>query len=124
MTARDFAAIFARVRPMFARYEADGFLLDDSAGRYMLGTHELRPKDGYRTWFGGVEIRKSYVSVHLIPVYVHPDLKEGLTDALRKRMQGKSCFNFKELDEGLLAELDSLVARGFARFAADGRFRH
>jgi hypothetical protein len=35
-------------------------------------------------------------------------------------MQGKSCFNFKQVDEALLAELGSLTRRGFARFQEEG----
>jgi hypothetical protein len=42
---------------------------------------------------------KSYVSFHLIPVYMFPDLLKGLSPALEKRMQGKSCFNFKTVRE-------------------------
>ncbi len=96
-------------------------LLRDEPGNYSLGTHEVRAKDGYRTWFGGVEIRKAYVCAHVMPVYIHPDLLAGISPALRKRMQGKACFNFKKADPDLISELACLIARGAARFAEDGR---
>jgi hypothetical protein len=119
----DFDTIFDRIRTMFAAHERRGVVLHDEPGRYYLGTHEVREKDGYRTWFGGVEIKKNYVSAHLIPVYAHPKMLEGLSEALRKRMQGKSCFNFRKLDETLLQELEGLVDAGAERFAAEGRLR-
>ena len=116
-----FDAVFAAIRPLFARHADKGMVLHDEPGRYYLGTHEVRAKDGYRTWLGGVEIKKNYVSAHVIPVYVHPDLLDGLDPALRKRMQGKSCFNFKTADDAQLAALAELIDAGVARFQADGR---
>ena len=119
--AADLAGTFDAIRPMFARHAAKGVVLHDEPGRYTLGTHEVRAKDGYRTWLGGVEIKKNYVSAHLIPVYAYPDLLDGSGPELRKRMQGKSCFNFKAPDPALMAELETLIDAGVARFQQDGR---
>jgi hypothetical protein len=71
-------------------------------------------------FFGKVEIGKRYVGFHLMPVYMHPDLLDGVSPELRKRMQGKSCFNFTRTDPALLAELSDLTARSVARMKADG----
>ncbi len=117
----DFEAIFADLRAAYAKYEKKCVVIADEAGKYYLATHEVRAKDGYRTWLGGVEIRKGYVSAHLIPVYAHPDMLEDVSDALCKRMQGKSCFNFKKPDAALQKELKSLIDAGVKRFQADGR---
>ena len=116
-----FSELFERIRALFRPHEAKCVTLCDEPERYYLGTHEVRAKDGYRTAFGGVEIKKNYVSAHVMPVYAHPELLDGISAELRKRMQGKSCFNFKKLDEPLVAELGALIDRGAARFAADGR---
>lgn len=62
-------------------------------------------------FFGAVQVKKNYVSVHLMPVYEDPSLLEGTSDALRRKMQGKSCFNFTAVDPALFAELDALVGR-------------
>jgi hypothetical protein len=70
-----------------------------------------------------VEVKKTYVSAHLIPVYVHPDLLNAASAALRRRMQGKSCFNFKNVEAELITELGSLIDAGADRFKADGRLR-
>ncbi len=119
--ANDLARVFDRLRPIYAAYEMACVVLHDNPGKYYLGTHEVRAKDGYRTWFGGVEIMKAYVSAHLIPVYVHPELLDGISDRLRKRMQGKSCFNFKTVETDLVAEFAKLADAGFHRFKLDGR---
>jgi hypothetical protein len=55
-----------------------------------------------------------------MPVYVFPDLLASVSPALRKRMQGKSCFNFRHVDHELLHELASLVAAGHARYVQAG----
>lgn len=117
----EFQRIFDRIRAMFEKHADRCVPQSDEPGRYLLGTHEVRAKDGYRTMFGGVEIKKSYVSAHLMPVYAHPEMIDHVSAPLRKRMQGKSCFNFKRFDEALLLELERLVEAGAKRFSADGR---
>lgn len=67
-------------------------------------------------WIGAVRIGKRYVSYHLMTVYMFPDLLQGISPELKKRMQGKSCFNFTRVDEGLFRELDELTKRGFERY--------
>jgi len=54
-------------------------------------------------------------------VYACPQLLKGMSPELKKRMQGKSCFNFKEVDEKLFKELDKLTKAGAARFS-DAKF--
>ena len=71
-------------------------------------------------YFGGVQVKKNYVSYHLMPVYIFPDLLSNLSPALKKRMQGKSCFNFTKIDEALFAELDRLTKRCIERSRAEG----
>lgn len=50
-------------------------------------------------------------------VYACPDLLKAMSPELKKRMQGKSCFNFKEVDEKLFKELAKLTKAGAARFS-------
>jgi len=78
--------------------------------------------DGERnptTWFAGVRLGKRYVSYYLMPVYVDPSLAETISPELKRHMQGKSCFNFSRVDEGLFGELDSLTRAGYERIAGD-----
>ena len=46
-----------------------------------------------------------------MPVYEDPALLSGISDALRKKMQGKSCFNFTADDALLFKELDALTKK-------------
>jgi hypothetical protein len=45
---------------------------------------------------------------------------DGMSPGLRRRMQGKSCFNFSRVEETLFAELADLTARGIERFREVG----
>lgn len=110
----NFDAVFARLKGIIQSYEPELKIEHDAPGRYYLVTDLLGPNKK-PVWFGGVEIKKNYVSYHLIPVYMFPDMLDGVSDALKKRMQGKSCFNFKVVDESLMAELADLTRRGFER---------
>ena len=58
-----------------------------------------------------MEIKKRYVSYHLMPVYMAPQGVLAISDQLRQRMQGKACFNFTRINEGLFAELSDLTRR-------------
>lgn len=71
-------------------------------------------------WFGGVLIKKNYVSYHLMPVYVNPALLETVSPALKNRMQGKSCFNFRSSDPSLFNELAELTEEGFQDYKKKG----
>jgi len=79
-----------------------------------------RQKDGMknkqRLCFAAVCLGKAYVSFHLMPVYACRDLLEGISPELKKRMQGKACFNFKTVDEKLFKELGKLTKAGLRKF--------
>jgi hypothetical protein len=67
-------------------------------------------------YFASTHIKKNYVSFYLMPVYMYPDLLKGISPALKKHMQGKSCFNFKQVEPELFKELTALTKKGFERF--------
>ncbi len=110
----DFPVVYSRLKALFQPVVANLTVTEDTAATYALAGRPT-PKYPQGMWVGGVQIRKNYVSYHLMPVYMFPDLLTGISDRLRKRMQGKSCFNFTAVDEDLLAELGRLTAAGFAR---------
>ena len=68
--------------------------------------------------FGTVRIGKAYVSYHLVPVYVCPELRKMISPVLKKRMQGLACFYFRASDEMLFAELSVLTRAGLEKFRA------
>ena len=67
-----------------------------------------------------VRIGKAYVSFHLMGLSGNAKLLAGMSKELKTRMQGKTCFNFKVLDEAVLSELDQLTARSVAAFKKAG----
>jgi hypothetical protein len=67
-------------------------------------------------FFASVQVKKNYVSFYLMPVYMYPDLLEGISPELKKRMQGKSCFNFRNVDPDLFEELAVLTKKGYKKF--------
>lgn len=69
--------------------------------------------------FAGV-MSRSYVAFYLFPVYMYPELLAAISPELRRRMQGKTCWNFTRPDAPLFAELAALVEAGFQRFQAAG----
>ena len=69
-------------------------------------------------YVAGTRLGKRYVSFYLMPVYASSELSAAISPDLRKRMQGKSCFNFSKVDERLFAELADLAARGIPGFRA------
>jgi hypothetical protein len=71
------------------------------------------------TAWAGTRVGKAYVSYYLMPICVEPSLLERLSPELRRRTQGKSCFNFRTVDEALFAELEALTRRGYERTGGD-----
>jgi len=87
--------------------------------QFHLNTKHLM-KNKKPLYFGGVVINKNYVSYHLMPVYVFPDLLNDISSELSRRMQGKSCFNFKSIDHELFKELAVLTETGYKKYQEAG----
>jgi hypothetical protein len=116
--ANQFEAIFGELRAILKEYEDRLQCTIDQPGHYSLdGAYS--PKYKKAVFFGAVQVKKNYVSYYLMPVYIHPYLLAGLSDPLKKRMQGKSCFNFTRIDPDNLSELRALTAASFADFQAE-----
>lgn len=110
-----FQPVFERLKSILKQFGPDLTVTSDTPEIYYLDG-PYSPKFKHNLFFGSVQIKKNYVSYYLMPVYVFPDLLEAISPALRKRMQGKSCFNFTSIDEDLTAELAELTRIGFERF--------
>jgi hypothetical protein len=112
----DFEVVHSRLREILLKNRGDLALTKDGPGGVAIEVPGLESKPwGY---VAGTRLGKSYVSYYLMPVYATPGLVESLSPELRKRMQGKACFNFKKVDEDLFAELEALTARGIPGFRA------
>lgn len=112
---RDFDLIFSELKHIFKPYELKLIVSADTPTYYALETHHIM-KNKHRLFFGGVRKGKAYVSFHLMPVYACADVRELISPALKKRMQGKSCFNFSVSDPALYKELAMLTKNGFRKF--------
>lgn len=91
---------------------------DPETSYLLLGAANEKYPDGLM--FGAVKIGKRYVSYHLMCAYLQPDMVAAMSPRLRKRMQGKSCFNFTKVDEELFDELAAITAKGREMYAARG----
>ena len=111
----DFATVFAKLKAIFKPYAKRMEVAQDTKSYYLLNTRHIM-KNKQPLCFGGVRLGKAYVSFYLMSVYVCPDLMKGMSPELKKRMQGKSCFNFKEVDQKLFKELDKLTKAGVVKF--------
>lgn len=110
----ELSEVFQRLKGLLQPYAARLVVKSDAADTYYLET-EYSKKWKKPLFFGSVQIKKNYVSFYLMPVYMYPDLLDGVSDVLRKRMQGKSCFNFTRIDEITFAELAELVNKSMRR---------
>jgi len=113
MAGSDFAYKSAALKPVLERHAERLTVTADSTEGYSVSTRTPSPfpqHAGEPLFFGAVRVGKAYVGFHLMPIYMCPELSGKITPALKKRMQGKSCFNFKTPpDSALLAELTSLT---------------
>ena len=120
MAEAEFQRLFERFKTMLAPYAAKMHVSDAPT---MYGVDMApEPDRDPSTWFAGTRLGKRYVSYYLMPIYVRPDLLEGISPELRRRMQGKSCFNFTRVDEPLLTELERLTAKSYAATDGDPRW--
>lgn len=113
--AKDFDAVRDALREIMVT-NAEGLrLTDDAKGDLTVEDPEPDAK-GKHFWLGAVQKKKSYVSYHLMPVYMNPSLLDDITPELKARMQGKSCFNFTAVDDDLFEQLGQLTAAGMADY--------
>ncbi len=96
--ATDFTAVFTALKPVLAKHANRMAVKADTPVEYTLVTKSPSPflqHKGHPLEFGSVKVGKAYVSFHLMPLYMSDALSGAISDTLSKRMQGKSCFNFK-----------------------------
>lgn len=110
MSPLAFDEAFSQLRQLVLRRSGGLQVTRDAPGELVVRTPDLDPKTGEPGWFAMLNIKKSYVALHLMPIYCRPELAGNISAALSKRRQGKTCFNFKAPDEALFAEIDTLIS--------------
>jgi len=115
--ADDFAEVIEELRRLLEKYRDKLAVTIDTPAEYTLYTKSPSPfpqHKGHGMFFASVRLGKAYVSFHLMPLYMCEALTAGISPSLKKRMQGKSCFNFKTSPSAeLVAELEQLTAAAF-----------
>lgn len=112
----DFPNVFSKLKAILKPYAKKMVVVRDTREWFYLDTRYIM-KNKKPLGFGAVRLGKAYASYYLMSIYACPDLLKGMSPELKKRMQGKSCFNFKEVDEKLFKELAKLTKAGAKRFS-------
>ena len=114
----DLAPVFSALRRLLESYRGNLAVQTDKPGNYHLEVpsilHRKKP-----LYFAGVKTGKNYVSFHLLYLYFNPAATNAIPPALKKRMQGKACFNFTTVDEDCFAELGRLIADGLKIYKSE-----
>jgi hypothetical protein len=72
-----------------------------------------RPGSKMHDWFAGVRPGKGTAKLMVLPIKANPELLDGISPGLRKRVSGDALFTLKPGDEALLPELEQIVAKAF-----------
>ena len=111
----EFPLVFEKLKSILKPYSSKLIVkVDTSEGFSLDGPYSEKWKK--ELFFGAAQNKKNYVSFYLMPVYMCPDLLKNISPELKKHMQGKSCFNFKNIDKSLFDELAQLTKQGFEFF--------
>ena len=111
----DLEQVHTRLKAILAPYRDRLHVASDGPGGMYLELPEYKGQPwGY---VGGTRLGKRYVSYYLMGVYGDDGLAASISPELRRRMQGKSCFNFATADESLLGELEALTSRAIEHHA-------
>ena len=116
----DFNAVFVELKSVFGECAGRLSVKADTPTEYTLVTKCPSPfpqHKGHPMDFSSVRLGKAYVSFHLMPLYMNSALTKTISPALKKRMQGKTCFNFKAPPEpDTLSELRRLTEAGLKQW--------
>lgn len=112
--------LFVTLRDLLLPYKADLLVVHDEDDHFYANCRNVDAK-GKAQFFGAVKASGRRHSFHFMPIYTFPELLVGISPALKKHMQGKSCFNFDAGDPALLHELQMLIEQGVARYREAGK---
>lgn len=83
-----------------------------------------KPADGTsrdEVFFAGIRLQKECVGFYCLPVYTDPEVGAALGAGLKKLQKGKSCFQVRSLDGGLLDQIRHALNRGLEAYRKQGR---
>jgi hypothetical protein len=113
-----FVGIFSCLKPVLSRHSKRLTVKVDTPTEYVVTGKSPSPfpqHKGQPLDFGYVRLGKSYVSIHLMALGM---TATAVSPELKKRMQGKTCFNFSsDPPNELLTELKRLADDGLDDWA-------
>lgn len=114
MKNEELTSVFAALKTMLAKHTKGLAVVHDTDEQYYLNEASPDTK-GKPVFFGMVKVGTGKVAFHLMPVYTRPELLAKISPELKKRMQGKSCFNFSKAEPTLFKELEGVVKASAAK---------
>jgi len=124
METTDFPGIFARIKKQLLPYGRKMDTRVDKPGvfhLYIVKEVELAGRMFKEVYFGGVVIQKTMVAFYFFPIYSHPN-NFTIPTAIQKNLKGKSCFNFKKMDDAQEKAIGQLLNNGFSFYKKEFGF--
>ncbi len=106
---------FKALKKIYKPFASKMNVVHDNDSQYYLESKSPMYK-GRPMCFGAVRMGKGKVSFHMMALYCFPEMKKAISPELKKRMQGRQCFNFAKPDTALFTELAKLADEGAKRF--------
>ena len=100
---------FSALRSLLAEQSKRLIVMVDKPGEYEVSSPTMKDRIGRPLNIAGIKTGKNYVSYHLMPIYMDPGLLKSVSPLLKKRMQGKACFNFTSLESDQRQDLADLT---------------
>jgi hypothetical protein len=111
-----FAGTFETLKALLQQEAKRQLVTVDKPGDFQVSSPTLTDRTGRPLFIACVAIKKTYVSFHLMPLYMNPTLLALVPAGLKKRMQGKACFNFTTIDAAQVKELSALTRSGIESY--------
>ena len=115
--------IFNKLKLLMQKYEGELTPKINTSEQYDLwSTKEIEVfgKKRKEVYFAGLVTQKDYISLHYLPIYANPQMKDAIPERLLKTLKTMSCFHISDLDDELSADIESLLAKGYAEYEKRG----
>lgn len=110
---KNLTKIFTQLKKILTPYSKEFDVTDNTATTYnVIATS----KNNTPKRFGGVAIRKNYVTFYSCPTL----LAENASPALKAKMTGTASVNFNETDAALIDELATITALRYNNYLTNG----
>jgi hypothetical protein len=119
----DKQVVFTELKGLLKAYEPPFSPKRDKDGYYDLWSFKPLVIEGRKrneVFFAGLIIRKDYVGLYYMPIYVDQELARVFQPELLALLKGKSCFHIKKLDEYLAGQIKIALALGFEAYVQRG----